>query len=229
MKLELWDRYHCIILLASAVFFVFRHNMLFIVAIALLSFAILIINSKDELMKLKPYGGWANRVTGIRLIGILVLALVNKQLTDWQITIWLALLIPLDGVDGLLARNRNEQTAMGAYFDMETDVLFVCVASCILFIRKLTGYEVLIMAFSRYFYVFIVYMCRLHHIKEQRTRIGPPVAVFIFSAVTLAFVVPDEVRLWVIYSAILLLIISFSYSFMLLLKQHRKNIAQPNF
>jgi phosphatidylglycerophosphate synthase len=153
----------------------------------------------------------------------MLLALSYTYLSNLQIAIWLAVILPLDGIDGFLARKRNEQTNMGAYFDMETDVFFVCMVSCILFIRGLTGYEVLVAAFFRYFYVFIVNMLGLHYIKEQRTKIGPIVAVYVFIALTLAFIVPDKIRATIIYSALTLLVMSFTYSFSLLLSDNRKH------
>jgi len=203
--------------------FIITHNLLFFVIVALGSFLWLFNISHDEIKNLKPYGGWANRVTAIRFLVLMLLAILYKYLSVIQITCWLAILIPLDGLDGYLARKRSEQTKMGAYFDMETDVLFVCIASCILFVRGLSGFEILIAAFFRFTYVIIVYLLGLHYIEEKRTKIGPIVAVFVFVALTLAFVVSDTIRPFIIYSVILSLVVSFSYSFVLLILAFRHN------
>lgn len=222
MNLLLWDRYHCFALLIASIAFLFYQSLLLFVFIGIASSIILFYTCRSELNNLKPYGGWANRVTGFRFLATLVLALVYSKLTNFQIGIWLAILLPFDGLDGYLARKRSEQTKMGAYFDMETDVLFVCIAACILFIRGLAGYEILLIAFIRYFYIFIVFLLRLHKITEQRTRIGPIVAVYVFLAVTLSFWLSENIRFIVIYSALVLLLFSFSYSFLLLLRESRK-------
>jgi len=217
MNLSLWNRYHCFALLASSVAFLFFHSLLLFVLVGSASMICLFFISRNELKNLKPYGGWANRVTGFRFFATMLLALIYTHLSNAQIGIWLALVIPFDGLDGFLARKRNEQTNMGTYFDMETDVLFVCIAACILFIRGLAGYEIFIIAFIRYFYVFIVFILNLHRIKEQRTKIGPVVAVYVFIVISLAYWVQEDIRILLIYSALVLLMISFSYSFALLL------------
>lgn len=221
MNLAIWNRYHCIALLAASTFFLFYNSLILIVIIALASFVWLFIISRNEINRLKPFGGWANRVTGIRFVAILVLALINGKLSNVAIACWLAILIPLDGLDGYLARKRNEKTNMGAYFDMETDVLFVCIAACILFIRDLAGYQILIIAFIRYFYVFIIFLLGLYTIKEKQTKIGPIVAVIVFIALVLAFIVSAGIRVFIIDLALALILISFTYSFILLVNDYR--------
>ena len=224
MKLALWNRYHCMTLLAASLVVLLSRSFLFFLVIALVSILLLFRISKDELIALKPFGGWANRVTAIRFLAIGILAVIYPNLSNLQIALWLGIILPLDGLDGYLARTRNERTSMGAYFDMETDVLFVYIASCILLFRRLTGYEIILPALLRYFYVFIVYVCGLHHVKEQRTKIGPVIAVYVFVSVTLAFIISEPYRRILIYSAILLLVLSFSYSFILLVKQRKLKI-----
>jgi phosphatidylglycerophosphate synthase len=222
MILPVWNRYHCFALLAASVIFLLTHNLIFFVLAGTGSIMWLIFLSRDELKKLAPFGGWANRVTAIRYIAIMMLAMFYSSLTNLQIALWLAAIIPFDGIDGYLARKRNEKTEMGAYFDMETDVLFVCIASCILFVRGLSGYEILIIAFFRYIYVVLVFVLGYYNIKEQRTKIGPIIAVYVFIAVTLAFLVSEIARIVLIYSAIVLLIVSFAYSFYLIRANFRK-------
>jgi phosphatidylglycerophosphate synthase len=221
MKLKVWDRIHCLVLLAAAITFIFIPNPLLFIIPATLSFVILFYLGREELSKLKPFAGWANRVTAIRLIALLIVTLAFNHLTNWQTAIALGLILPFDALDGYLARKRKEQTVMGAFFDMETDVLFVCLTCCMLYMRGLAGFEVLFIGFLRYIYVLIVILFGFRHLKEKRTSIGPIIAVYVFIAVTLSFVVPEIFRKIILYSSMLLLIISFSYSFVLLLKQRR--------
>jgi phosphatidylglycerophosphate synthase len=228
MKSERWDTYHCLLLFAASVSFIFTHHLFFFIVPALMSFMLLFFFNRNELRMLKPYAGWANRITAFRFLAIVVLAYVYQNLSDIQIACWLGATIPLDGLDGYLARKRQEQTLMGAYLDMETDAFFVCIVSCMLFLRGLSGYEVLIIGFFRYFYVIIIYLCGFQYIKEQKTRIGPIVAVFVFIALTLSFVLPDGPRKLIIYSALILLTVSFSYSFWLLLNTFRNKKIRGN-
>jgi phosphatidylglycerophosphate synthase len=223
MKLIHWNTYHGFVLLAASVAFIFEHYLLFFIVPAIISFFFLFYFSHKELKNLKPYAGWANRITLIRYLATVALALGYTNLSNLQIAILLGFIIPLDGIDGYLARKRQEQTTMGAYFDMEVDVFFVCIASCILFVRGLSGYEILIIGFFRYFYVPMTYLLGLRYIKEQRTKIGPVIAVFVFAVITISFVVPDVYRKVLVYSALILLIISFSYSFKLLLADKYNN------
>lgn len=222
MNIKRWDTIHCMVLLVAAAAFVFTGNLLLIVIPAFASFVFLLYHRHDELKTLHPYGGWANRITFIRLIAIVALAFLHKNLSDLQITCWLGLLIPLDGLDGYLARKRGEQTLTGAWFDMETDVFFVCLASCLLFQRSYAGFEILIVGFIRYFYVTLVFILKLNHIPEKKTQIGPVIAVIVFITVSISFVLPDLVRKLTIYTALILLLISFSYSFWLLLNNKSK-------
>jgi phosphatidylglycerophosphate synthase len=222
MNIKRWNIYHCLALLGASLAFMLWHSLWFFIAVASISFVFLFFISKNELIRLKPYGGWANRVTAIRFLAIMALAILHSNFSDLQIALWLVLLIPLDGLDGLLARSRNEKTVMGAYFDMETDVLYVCIASCILFLRNLSGYEIFVPAFFRYGFVLVLIIFRMDHLTEQRTKIGPFVAVYTFISISLAFLVPPLLRKIIIYSAIILLIISFSNSFYLLLKEKNK-------
>jgi phosphatidylglycerophosphate synthase len=222
MNSKHWNKYHCLALLGASISFILWHTLWVIIVVALISFVFLFFISKNELIRLKPFGGWANWVTAIRCLAIMALAIKHSNLSDLQIACWLLLLIPLDGLDGLLARSRKEKTAMGANFDMETDVLYVCIASCILFLRNLSGYEIFVPAFFRYFFVLVLIIFRLDHLTEVRTKIGPLVAVYTFISISLAFVVPELLRKIIIYSTIILLIISFSNSFVQLLKENNK-------
>jgi phosphatidylglycerophosphate synthase len=222
MNLACWNRYHCLVLFAASIAFILVHSLLFFIIPAFISFCLLFLYNRKELEKLKPFAGWANRVTALRFLAIVVLSLLYKHCTNAQIGYWLALVIPLDGLDGYIARKRKEQTLMGAYFDMETDVFLVCIASCILFLRDLSGYEILIIGFFRYFYVLIIYLIGFQHLTERRTKIGPVIAVYVFIAVTISFFMSGDLRKLIIYSAIFLLLFSFSYSFFLLLNDRKE-------
>jgi phosphatidylglycerophosphate synthase len=221
MNLLIWNRFHCIALCITATLFIFVHSISLFVYPCFVSFVYLFNLGKNELVNLKPVGGWANIITAIRFSGIVLLSFIYKMFSNMEIAGFLFILILLDGADGFIARKLKQQTEIGAYFDMETDAFFVCIVSCILFLKQITGFEILIAGFFRYFYVFILYILGLQNLKEKRTKIGPVVAVFLFIALASAFILPKNIASYILNFAIILLIVSFSYSFWLLIKQPR--------
>lgn len=75
--------------------------------------------------------GWANRVTLLRAVLLVLLLPVLWVPVDatlaWIVCLTAALAALLDAVDGALARRLRAAGEFGARFDMETDGLFVCV------------------------------------------------------------------------------------------------------
>ncbi len=67
--------------------------------------------------------GLANAVTLLRLV--LLLSTATLFPSAWGF----ALVLVLDGVDGLVARKFDESSTFGAHFDMETDALFAALLS----------------------------------------------------------------------------------------------------
>ncbi len=65
--------------------------------------------------------------------------------------------IALDGVDGWLARRRNEATAFGARFDMETDALLILVLAALVWQLDKAGIWILAAGLLRYAFVLASY------------------------------------------------------------------------
>ena len=61
--------------------------------------------------------------------------------------------VALDGVDGALARSRNEASAFGARFDMETDALLILVLAALVWQHGKAGAWILLAGLLRYLFV----------------------------------------------------------------------------
>ena len=102
--------------------------------------------------------GCANGVTLARAILIcplaaaLVLAALDARLS-WLFFSLALVAFLLDGVDGWVARRRQECTHFGARFDMETDALFVLVLSLLVLNAEKAGPWILLSGLLRYLFV----------------------------------------------------------------------------
>jgi phosphatidylglycerophosphate synthase len=219
MNIKKWNKYHCFAMFAASLIFIINHSFYPFLIISLVSFSLLWVIGWPEIRQIN--GGLANWVTAIRYFGLVILSFLYLKLTGVQITTWLIILVILDGLDGYLARKFHHRTKMGAYFDMETDALFICIVSCILLIRGLTRYYILIPAFMRYFYVVLLYMTGLQVITEERTRFGPAVAVIMFLILAFAFVLPGGARFYLLVTGSIMISGSFIYSFVSLVKNKK--------
>lgn len=187
--------------------------------VAIPSFASLIYLERLSLQKLKPIGGYANMVTLLRLTGLFVLLTFSGFLSNTQIAVALFILIILDGTDGFLARRFSHETLVGEIFDMETDALYVCFISILLFEKGLTGMWILFVGFMRYYYVILIFTAGLQRLKEKRTKYGPFIGVILFVSLMMPFVFNKEIYVPCLYIASILVTFSFGWSFYLLLKE----------
>ena len=97
------------------------------------SVAILRAVSSPELYPHARFGA-CNLVTLTRAAGIAVLAGLVPVATSemgWVLAAMATALLALDGVDGWLARRSGLQSAFGARFDVESDVVFALVTACL--------------------------------------------------------------------------------------------------
>ncbi|MBL4719765.1 MAG: CDP-alcohol phosphatidyltransferase family protein [Alphaproteobacteria bacterium] len=103
--------------------------------------------------------GLANRITWARLTMTALLAgcaVETAPFNDsawWTITLFACAALILDGVDGFVARRRNEISAFGARFDMETDAALILVLAMLCWQSGKIGPWVLIIGAMRYVFV----------------------------------------------------------------------------
>jgi len=221
-SLKRWDTNHCFSMtVVGIIYWFFPWKILFLMVV-IPSFLYLLFSEKKTLQKLWPIGGYANWVTLLRLIGLLLLFTLSGSLNNNQVMWILIVFVILDGVDGFLARHFHQETSVGANFDMETDALYVCFVSILLFERGLADSWILLIGFMRYFYVFLVFSSHMHLLAEKRTRFGPTIAVVLFIALLIPFGVPRSIYYPLLIFASVLVILSFVWSFYLLIGERRK-------
>jgi phosphatidylglycerophosphate synthase len=104
-----------------------------------------------------PRFGAANSVTLARAaLAALLFALLGAAPTPelgWLLVALGTAAVALDGVDGALARRRNEAGAFGARFDMETDALLILVLAALVWQQGKAGAWVLAAGLLRYVFV----------------------------------------------------------------------------
>ena len=218
MKIETWDRYHCYGMFVISVVYFFFPSVYPLLGYGLISFGILWIDNWKEIKHLSPPGGIANRVTLLRLVMLILVIAFASRLSNLTTAIMLAMVISLDGADGYLARKKNQQTAFGALFDMETDAFFACMVACLLVESGLAPWWIIIAGGMRYYYYVLTDLTGLSAIPEKRTRFGATIAVVLFISLILAFLLPEKLRILVLFIATVLLTGSFVYSFLRAIK-----------
>jgi phosphatidylglycerophosphate synthase len=104
-----------------------------------------------------PKFGAANSVTLARAaLAVLLVALLGATPTPalgWLLVGLGTAAVALDGVDGALARRRNEAGAFGARFDMETDALLILVLAALVAQHDKAGPWILAAGLLRYLFV----------------------------------------------------------------------------
>ena len=105
-----------------------------------------------------PGIGWANRVTLLRAVPVMLVAglVGHGPYPDtaiwWVIALAVAVLL-LDGVDGLVARRTGTTTAFGARFDMELDAALILLLALLVWLTGQTGAWVLLLGAMRYAFI----------------------------------------------------------------------------
>jgi phosphatidylglycerophosphate synthase len=101
--------------------------------------------------------GAANSVTLARAaLAVLLVALLGTAPTPvlgWVVLGLGTAAVALDGVDGALARRRNEASTFGARFDMETDALLILVLAALVWQHGKAGPWILAAGLLRYLFV----------------------------------------------------------------------------
>ena len=101
--------------------------------------------------------GAANAVTLVRaallLLLVALLGVAPTRALAWVLVGLGAAAVALDGVDGALARGRDEASEFGARFDMETDALLILVLAALVWQHGKAGAWILAAGLLRYLFV----------------------------------------------------------------------------
>jgi phosphatidylglycerophosphate synthase len=221
MSLKQWNIIHSIAILIALAAFHLTGWYWPVLAVALLSVTILWTSQWYTISNIKPAGGYANLVTLLRFIFLLLIVAFSNIWPLWSLGLLFIIPVSLDGLDGYLARRLNHVTKFGALFDLETDSLFITMAGMILYRRHIVGGWLLPAAYMRYFYVLVVAILQLNRIQEKRTRFGPFIAFIMFVSLILEFLFRSAATGIILFAAACLIVLSFIYSFFGVISQRR--------
>ncbi len=149
--------------------------------------------------------------------------------TVWTLCGLAVFALLLDGVDGWLARTRNETSAFGARFDMESDSLYLLALSLLIYDLDKAGPWVLLAGLARYAFVAAAFICPWlsAELPESRRRKG----VFAFQAglfvLCLAPAVPASVSAPLAAVGVCALLASFALDVVWLARQRPKGGINP--
>lgn len=213
MSLNQWNIIHSIAILIALGIFHLTGLYWPVLAVAFLSLLLLWTSQWYTISHIKPAGGYANLLTMLRYIIMLLIVAFSGIWPLWSLGLLFAIPVMLDGLDGYLARKLNHLTRFGALFDLETDSLFMTLTGMILYQRHITGAWLLPAAYMRYFYVLLIAVLKLNRVREKRTRFGPFIAFIMFVSIILEFLFQSPATRVILFCASCLIVLSFIYSF----------------
>ncbi|HKI87509.1 MAG TPA: CDP-alcohol phosphatidyltransferase family protein [Draconibacterium sp.] len=217
-KILRWNTIHaflfCFLFILYAIFPV-RYP---VIVVAALSFLYYWLIHFDLLKRFKPFGGYPNWVTLIRLILILGSGIWYKHIPDFGLIVVGLVFFSLDGLDGLLARKFNQKSEFGAYFDLETDAIYVCVFTIILFEKGLAGFWIVVPGFMRYIYGVLIFIIGKKGDEETAVKYAPQIGALFFVAILFPYILPGKLYYPLLIISSVLLMLSFLYSFIRVLR-----------
>ena len=208
-----WSRYNALGVGLSLLISLYTRNTLLIALFGMISFGLYILINRETLGRLKPFGGYANRITFLRFLLLCTVMLFWQLIPDVVSIVLLVLFVSLDGVDGWLARKHNQTTHFGQYFDMEIDALFVLFASLMLYFKDLAIFWILLPGALRYIFVLFTWLMGPSKEKEDRTSYGAIIAVSFFISILISLTFQNIIQAILLYLTGFLIVISFGISF----------------
>jgi phosphatidylglycerophosphate synthase len=221
MSLKQWNIIHSLAILMALAFFHLTGRYWPVTAVAFLSLILLWITQWYTISNLKPAGGYANLLTMLRYILMLLIVVFSHIWPLWSLGLLFSIPVLLDGLDGYLARRLNHATRFGALFDLETDSLFMTLTGMILYQRHIVGAWLLPAAYMRYFYVLAIAVLQLNRVQEKRTQFGPFIAFIMFVSLILEYLFQSAATRIILFSASCLIVLSFVYSFIGVIAQRK--------
>ena len=181
--------------------------------VGLASFVVFVLYNRPAWQPLSWWGGPANLVTALRLLGLMLIAAWGLTWHPWALAAVALLILITDGLDGYLARRFRTQSLFGEYFDKETDAYFVLVLSTQLALAGRIGFWVTGLGLLRYLYVLALIYFKPPTRKEGRSFFGQVVAVLLMLSLILGWLLPATWYLPLQIGIGLLVVYSFGRSF----------------
>lgn len=199
--------FFCGIIVISGLTMLLSDNNYYAVSLMLTMFVFFIKENKNDWKKL-PFFGGANIITTIRLLLVFALATGDILFRDNSFFIVVLIIPLLDVLDGLVARHWKQESRFGMYYDMEVDALFVMVASIIIYLNHSSMWIVLIPAFLRYFFKFLLSsLDRKKNFIERKQKYASVIAGNYFVAlVVFSFISTEITKLYLLFSSVMIMI-----------------------
>jgi phosphatidylglycerophosphate synthase len=206
-----WLSRHAALMLVGAGVTLWVPSGAWVTLAAAVSFADLIHRARPWLAK--PYGGYANQLTALRLGLLLTAAALMNGLPSRWLCLLLAANVAADAIDGHVARRTNGVSPFGAVFDREVDGVFVLVAY--LYFHVVAGLPawVLIPGLLPYLYRLSTLARRDRPPPERREKLAPFLAGANFVLLLVAVAAAPELQLRVVLLSMALVGVSFFVSF----------------
>lgn len=183
--IERWSLVHAAAMLAAATGSVWLRGLGAILFVGLAMLGALVVTGRTHWT---PQGtfGVANGVTALRvgLLGLLPAAATSGP----RVLIALSLLIlGLDGLDGWLARRHTLTSEFGAFFDKETDALFLLLLCGLAAFRGPLPVWILGAGLLRYGFVVVLFLLPTPETTESRSTMARYVYGFMIGALLTSF------------------------------------------
>ena len=155
---------------------------------ALISFSSYIHQSSENLKRMKPLGGYANLVTGTRLILIVTASFLFSFVAKEWLLMLLVGSVLLDFVDGYLARKYKQESTFGQFFDMEVDAFFVLLMCFYYYQYQEIGWWILIPGLMRYLFKVFTVIIPKDGFVESRKKYAATIAGIFFAILLICMV-----------------------------------------
>ena len=184
-------------------------NLWILATAAALSFLLFIIRANSAWTPGRSFG-IGNLITLARLLIILWMLVCYFRFNNLLIITLSILVLIGDGIDGLIAQRRKENSLFGEYFDKETDALYLHSLIMIAIFKDILPVWIVITGLFRYLFLFYLLIIRKTDRKERRSNTGRYIYVFACIAFILPFIPQPLIYLPAVILATVLLVYSFS-------------------
>ena len=209
-KINKWSEKNAVLFLILGIVVLINGRIDLLSLGALISFSSYIHQNSKTLKNLKPLGGYANLMTGIRFLLIVVGSFLFTHISKEWIFGIMGLAVLLDVADGFLARKFNQETRFGQYFDAEVDAFFVLIMCFYFFRFQEVGWWIVVPGLMRYVYKVFTMLVRKEDFVETKKSYAAIIAgtFFVILVACILYEIP-----YALFIGSIAIILSFSVSF----------------
>ncbi len=193
---------------------------------AIISFSSLIHRGSKNFMELKPLGGYANWITGFRLILIVIGSFLFSVVSNHVILGIMSLVVLLDRADGYLARKYGQTSFIGHNLDVEVDSFFVLLMCYYYFHFEGVGWWIIIPGVLRYLYIVMTSAVEKPNYRAKKRKYSTIIAGIFFIVLLVGLISPIKFKAPILFIGAVLIVASFARSFLDYLRF--KNDKQTN-